>query len=1265
MIVKNESRLIERCLDSVRPLVQFALIVDTGSDDGTQHIIRRYLARHGLPGEVVEEPWRDFAYNRTFALAALRQHAEIDYALIIDADDRLVLADGFDADRFRADMQADLFDVLIVYGDVTYHRPQICRNRLGFYFKAVLHEYLEGPPGELTRATATGLHIAASTDGARGRNPRKYLDDAATLERALLTETDPFLISRYTFYLAQSYRDSGDKTRSPAALAAYLRRAELGYWAEEIFVSLLEAGKLMAELGRPFDEVIAVLRRASDTVPTRAEALHWAALLCRQQGRFTEAYGFAADGLKIARPDDGLFIESWVYDYALLDEYAISGYWAGAYRESLDASLRLLASDKLPAEMSARVLANARFAAERLPPAPTLGRFGAEGFVDQHALAPGRDRRTRLREAPRVLLAILAKQKAAELPLYLDCVEALDYPKSCIVLYLRTNNNTDGTEAILRAWVARVRHHYAAVEFDARDVDDRVERFGIHEWNPTRFRVLGKIRADSLRRASYHDCAFYFCTDVDIFVRPGTLQALIALNLPIVAPFLRSIVPDELYSNFHAEIDANGYYADSSQYDWILNRWVRGIVEVPVVLGSCLIRADVAADLVYDDGSERHDYVVFSDSARRAGIPQYLDNREVYGYITFRAGNGEPGDAVARAGDLLAAAAAGAPAAGGDVERIRHRAGRFVVERRPSTALPRLTVATVHLPDDVHTAALQELVACVFHGLKQLDQYAVELTDDLDTLTPQSILIGAHLLTPEQSQRIPDATIVYNSEHSGSAWFDDAYVRLLRRTTVWDYSADNSAALRARLGRDVRHVPLGYVPQLSRIRKRADEDIDVLFFGSHAPRREAVLDALRARGLNVHHAFGTYGGDRDALVARAKIVLNIHHYIPGAFEIVRIGYLLANRKAVVSELNADENPEHDLVGGFVGVPYEALADAAFALVHDPARRRALEETGFRRFCARCEAVILRDALGQTEAPARTGADAAAPMQPSLPDAAVGGPAARVSLWRGETAADAAAPAWADGELRGYLRHRDTGGPLAGVPYLEFLRLVAASLRPRSYLEIGTEAGSSLRQFECDALCIDPRFQITQDPLLNRSRTLFFQMTSDDFFANHDPRRFFPDGVDVGFLDGLHHFEALLRDFMNFERCSHENSIALLHDCLPTDLAMTQRAPRWDSWTGDVWRILPALRKYRPDLRILLLDCPPTGLVWCGGLAAGSTILRDNYAEIVGEFSRPALDEFGLLRLRSVFPLVDTRRLAAAGGGVRLLFAPAAWRYLQR
>ena len=440
MIVKDEAHVILRCLGSVRPLVDYVMIVDTGSTDGTQNIIRDYLAREHLDGVVIDEPWQNFSYNRNFALEELRKITKVDYALIIDADDLLEFNSGLDPHTFKAALRHDIYDVEISHAGMTHFRPQLFRNALSFSFKGVLHEYLEMPSNSLERTILTGFRVKIIGAGARSRNTRKFRDDAILLERTLAVETDPFLISRYTFYLAQSYRDCSEKEK---ALEHYLKRAGLGYWREEIYISLFESGNIMAELGRPFDEVMATYQRASQIVPERAEALHAAARYCRTKSRNKEGFEIASLGLGLPQPAGALFAQDWVYDYGLLDEYAISGYWTGAYRESLDASLRMLGSKRLPESMRERVAANARFAASKLPKSADLGSFAKEDLVAQHRLVPRRQFQTRLTGAPRVLLAILAKQKEPTLPLYLDCIEALDYPKASIILYIRTNNNTD------------------------------------------------------------------------------------------------------------------------------------------------------------------------------------------------------------------------------------------------------------------------------------------------------------------------------------------------------------------------------------------------------------------------------------------------------------------------------------------------------------------------------------------------------------------------------------------------------------------------------------------------------------------------------------------------------------------------------------------------------------------------------------------------------------------------------------------------------
>lgn len=622
MIVKNEAPVIRRCLDSVRPLIDRWVVVDTGSTDGTQDIVRATL--HDLPGTLVERPWRDFAFNRTESLALARPDG--DYSLIIDADDALEIPEDF----HMPDLDADSYSVTIDFNGVRYLRPQIVKAVLPWRYEGVLHEYLACD--EARTSSHLPLVLRINHDGARRRDPQTYRKDAELLERALATEVDPFLRGRYTFYLAQSYRDCGETQKS---ITAYHSRAAMGYWSEEIFVSLCQAARLMEARGDDPEEILAIYQRATDASPSRAEALHGASRLCRKLGHNERGHAIAKLAIDLPVPAEGLFVEQWIYAYGALDEFAINAYWAGYYRDCLDASLRALASGKVPPTEQSRFVQNAQFALDQMPKERTSARPGPSSAQSASAIDV-RDLQARLHDpAPRVLVAILAKQKEPVLRLHLAYLEALDYPKSSIVLYIKTNNNTDLTGDILREWVQRVSADYAHVEFDDTDVAEQVQSFGVHEWNTTRFRVLAAIRNASLRKTIEHACAFYFVVDVDNFLAAQTLRELVALNLPIVAPLLRHVDPTSRYSNFHADIDRNGYFVDSPRYNQILRREFAGLFEVPVVHCTYLIRADVLSHLGYDDGSGRYEYVVFSDTARSHGILQYLDNRQVYGLLTL------------------------------------------------------------------------------------------------------------------------------------------------------------------------------------------------------------------------------------------------------------------------------------------------------------------------------------------------------------------------------------------------------------------------------------------------------------------------------------------------------------------------------------------------------------------------------------------------------------------------------------------------------
>jgi len=238
---------------------------------------------------------------------------------------------------------------------------------------------------------------------------------------------------------------------------------------------------------------------------------------------------------------------------------------------------------------------------------------------------------------PIVFVAILAKQKEAMLPAWLDSLSQWDYPKDKMILWVRSNNNTDGTHAILRQWVEENRKWYRFVVEDYKDIATPVQNYGVHEWTPERFKALGQLREASVEAAWYADADFYWVVDVDNFVTPNTLRTLVGYNLPVVAPLLMSAdIEQPAYSNYHNLANARGYYYDNEGYYRILNRQIQGLIKCDVVHCTYLIRGDILTKILYQDGTDDYEYVIFSRNLRNLGIPQYLDNQEVYGYLSTR-----------------------------------------------------------------------------------------------------------------------------------------------------------------------------------------------------------------------------------------------------------------------------------------------------------------------------------------------------------------------------------------------------------------------------------------------------------------------------------------------------------------------------------------------------------------------------------------------------------------------------------------------------
>ncbi|MDX3578032.1 glycosyltransferase [Streptomyces sp. FL07-04A] len=339
MIVKDESQVIGRCLESVRPLIDCWVISDTGSTDGTREVIREVL--DGIPGELHDEPWVDFGHNRTRNI----RHAlgKADYLLTLDADH--VLRQDAPLPRLTADSYMLRYDT-----PGSQHRfKHLMRGDRSWRYEGVTHEYpcTDGPDRQ------ENLDALVIEDHADGGCRRGGSERDARLLRAEF-ERDP-ANPRTVFYLANTERDLG---HADEAIALYERRAGMGGWGEEVYCSLLETGILRAEQADDWPGAMDAFSRAWESRPTRLEAVYELASRLRLRSRYHTAFSLLGAVVGRHEPDDLLFTRSWVYRWGLLFEFSVCAYAVGDHTAAVRSCDALLAMPDLPHAVRRQVESN-------------------------------------------------------------------------------------------------------------------------------------------------------------------------------------------------------------------------------------------------------------------------------------------------------------------------------------------------------------------------------------------------------------------------------------------------------------------------------------------------------------------------------------------------------------------------------------------------------------------------------------------------------------------------------------------------------------------------------------------------------------------------------------------------------------------------------------------------------------------------------------------------------------------------------------------
>jgi glycosyltransferase involved in cell wall biosynthesis len=352
IIVKNEEAVIERLLNTVWPILDHYIVVDTGSTDNTKQIVEDFFKSKGIPGKVVDHEWNGFGDARMFAYEQSKLTG-CSHSFWIDADEQLIIEDNFQIAALKQGLsQCGSATIEVEYGLTTYTRNQFWSNTEDFYWYGPVHEVLMCDKPTKPTGFIKGIRTLVTADGASWMNQtqqQKYEKDAALLLDYV--KNDPKKDPRWVFYLGQSYRDAVAPENLVESIKWYGERAKMntGYPEERYYSQLMVAslkGKLNEMHTRglwptryPNGEVIDDFLKCADFEKSRVE--HYIPLIKFYQAeqRWESAYVLSSYCMKNFHrkspyPRLGLFIDGESYSWKIADVHAISCWYSGRKDES-------------------------------------------------------------------------------------------------------------------------------------------------------------------------------------------------------------------------------------------------------------------------------------------------------------------------------------------------------------------------------------------------------------------------------------------------------------------------------------------------------------------------------------------------------------------------------------------------------------------------------------------------------------------------------------------------------------------------------------------------------------------------------------------------------------------------------------------------------------------------------------------------------------------------------------------------------------------
>lgn len=306
IMMKDEAEIIERCLSSITGLADRVILLDTGSTDTTIFKAATFLQNNKITFRLYREKFVDFAHGRTRLLELAKAEKDIDYVLMLDADEIISLSDT--PTTIKDNLISPIYDIDMMAGPVGYNLPRLTSNKISVEYKGVTHEFME--TGSYQTVYFPSIKIVQINDSFRRKSNQKHKNDIELLENALKDCNDDKLKARYTFYLAQAYYSDNQLIK---AKEHYDKRTLLGGWKEEIFYSYYCLG-LIAEAQNYPDKVFYYHWMAYNYCPTRLESIAALKRYCDKRGLSAISENVLIPIFKATpHPNTGLFLENHLY----------------------------------------------------------------------------------------------------------------------------------------------------------------------------------------------------------------------------------------------------------------------------------------------------------------------------------------------------------------------------------------------------------------------------------------------------------------------------------------------------------------------------------------------------------------------------------------------------------------------------------------------------------------------------------------------------------------------------------------------------------------------------------------------------------------------------------------------------------------------------------------------------------------------------------------------------------------------------------------